>query len=46
MITFNQQTTCNDHFAGAGKMVVVGNFAVQRFDDYQPSRFACSLIRT
>jgi len=32
------------HFAGAGKMIVVGKGGTREVDDYQLSRFACYLI--
>jgi DNA-damage-inducible protein D len=33
-----------NHFAGAGKMVILGSGSAREVDDYQLSRFACYLI--
>ena len=34
----------NDHFAGTGKPIIWGKWAVQNVDDYKLSRYACYLI--
>jgi len=36
--------TPQNHFAGAGKMVVLGSGSMREVEDYQLSRFACYLI--
>ena len=40
----NSNININDHFPGAGKMVLIGSNTLRKLDDYKLSRYACYLV--